>query len=395
MPNDKNRDNFETAYYDASAVRRQSESSSNSNSSRRRKKPFIRRTTAIYLASVLVVSCLLAGIGWILANDLCALNKDYLETTVTVEEGDSVRDVAKKLKKADLIDFRGFFCFVGAFMHAKDTIDPGEYTLNTEMDYRSLIHGMHDYEADRRKAEGLVRITIPEGLTVNEIIDLLVKNGIATREDLEDACANYEFKDYSFLDRDLNGKVNRMEGYLFPDTYDFDPKRSAVFAIDTMLTGFVSHFDSGIKADIDSSGYTWSEIITLASIVEKEGIGDSNERKNIASVLYNRMSNTSGGTYGYLQLDTTIYYALSLEGKDKTAFPADPASYDSPYNTYKHTGLPAGPICNPGMSSITAALYPNETDYYYFAAGKDGVNHFSKTFTEHQNFVNSDMYQPD
>ena len=93
-----------------------------------------------------------------------------------------------------------------------------------------------------------------------------------------------------------------------------------------------------------------------------------------------------------MQLDTTVYYALSLEGKDKTAFDKD---LDSPYNTYKYPGLPAGPICCPGMESIKAAIYPNDTEYFYFAAGKDGVNHFFKTYNEHLAFINSDMYQPD
>lgn len=392
MPNDKN---FETTYYNAEEVRRAAEQKARQNAKRKKNK---RRGVAVYLVCVVLVSAILAGIGWFLANDLCALNKDYVEATIVVEEDDSIREVAKKLKKAGLINNKGFFCFVGKFMHAGKKIDPGTYeNLNTDMDYRSLISNMHDYEADRREEEGLIRITIREGLTVKEIIALLAENGIATAEELEDACANYEFKDYSFLDENLLGQVNRMEGFLFPDTYDFDPHKSAVYAIDTMLTAFVNQMDGDLMSTIDGSGYSLRQIIALASIVEKEGIGDDNERANIASVLYNRMSNTSGGTYGYLQLDTTVYYALELEGKEKSDFPIGDAlhEYDSPYNTYKNAGLPVGPICNPGMSAIRAAIYPNDTNYYYFAAGKDGVNHFNETYQGHLNFVNSDMYQPD
>ena len=188
------------------------------------------------------------------------------------------------------------------------------------------------------------------------------------------------------------GKVNRMEGFLFPTTQAFDPEKTAVYHIDTMLTNFVAQFDDDMMADINASGYSLHDIVTIASIIEKEGIGDETERKNIASVLYNRLNTTDRETYGYLQLDTTIYYALSLEGKDKTAFDKD---LDSPYNTYKYPGLPAGPICCPGLDSIMAAIYPNDTEYYYFAAGKDGVNHFFKTYNEHLAFINSDMYQPD
>ena len=159
-----------------------------------------------------------------------------------------------------------------------------------------------------------------------------------------------------------------------------------------MLTTFMLQFDNDLMADIRGSQYTWSEIITMASIIEREGIGNETERKNIASVLYNRMNTTDRETYGYLQLDTTIYYALYIEGKDKTDFDLEK---DTPYNTYMYKGLPVGPICCPGMSSIRAAVYPNDTDYFYFAAGKDGVNHFFSTYNDHLNFVNSDMYQPD
>jgi len=392
MANDKN---FETTYYNAQEVRRAAEQQAHRSTKRRKNK---RRGVAVYLICVVLVSAILAGIGWFLANDLCALNKDYLEATIVVEEKDSLHAVARKLKKAGLINNKGFFCFVGRFMHAGKKIDPGTYeNLNTNMDYRSLISNMHDYEADRREEEGLIRLTVTEGMTVQEIIEMLAENGIATVEELEDACANYEFQDYDFLREDQLGKIERVEGFLFPDTYDFSPDKSAVYAIDTMLTGFINHLDGDLMSAIENSGYSLRQIITIASIVEKEGIGDEDERANIASVMYNRMNNTSGGTYGYLQLDTTVYYALALEGKEKKDFPVGDAlqAYDSPYNTYKYTGLPYGPICNPGMSAIRAAVYPSTTNYYYFAAGKDGVNHFNETYQGHLNFVNSDMYQPD
>lgn len=389
MPKDQN-NNYETAYYNAEEVRRQSAGAPQ----KKKKKKHSRagQRTALYLVCVVLASCLLAGVGWLLFNDLCSLNKDYVEVKLTVEEDDSVGDVAKKLKEEGLINYRGFFQLCGIFFHAGRNIDPGEYTLNSDMDYRSLILNMHDYEADKINEEGWIRVVIPEGKTVNEIIDILTEAGISTREELEDACANFEFQSYSFLKEDMLGKVNRMEGFLFPSTLAFDPEKSAVYDIDTMLTTFVTRFDDALMADIDATGYSLHDIVTIASIIEKEGIGDEEERKNIASVLYNRMNTTDSETYGYLQLDTTIYYALSLEGKDKTAFDVE---LDSPYNTYKHPGLPVGPICCPGMSSIRAAIYPNDTDYYYFAAGKDGVNHFFKTYDEHLAFVNSDMYQPD
>ena len=166
MANERyNESRYETTYYNPDEVRRQSERQSQQRPRKRRRKNRGLRVL-VYLVMVLLVSAMLAGFGWLLANDLCAFNKTYKESTITVAEDDSVSDVAVKLKKAGLIDYKFFFKFVGGFMHAKDKIDAGEYTLNTDMDYRSLIANMHDYEEDRREAEGLIRITIPEGMTV-------------------------------------------------------------------------------------------------------------------------------------------------------------------------------------------------------------------------------------
>ena len=260
------------------------------------------------------------------------------------------------------------------------------------MDYRSLVGEMYDPDVLRREQEGLVLITIPEGYTVAQIIDLLAENGVSTKEELEDAAANFDFgEEYSFIDNNLMGQVNRLEGYLFPDTYEFSKEKSAVFAIDTMLTNFVNR-TSDLMDAINSSSYNLREIITLASVVEREAIGDDEERANIASVFYNRLNGGNSEVGTVLQSDATIYYALRVMGLDDSQFSTD---LDSPYNTYKYGGLPAGPICNPSLSAIRAAIYPNDTDYYYFAYGKDGVSHFFRTYNEHLAFVNSDMYAPD
>ena len=382
----------ETAMWDAGEVRRQESAQQQRRGDEKRRSARRRTGTAIYLVCVVLGSCLLAGIGWLMINDLCSLNKAPVEVEITVDEGDSVSDVAKKLKDAGLVNSKGFFQLASGFLHYSRYVEPGTYQLNSDMDFRALIVNMHDWKQDSMDAQGLVQVTIPEGYTVRQIIDLLAEKGVATKAELEDACANFDFENYSFLSSDTLGSIDRMEGFLFPTTQAFDPEKTAVYDIDTMLTNFVSQFDDDMMADINASGYSLYDIVTIASIIEKEGIGDETERKNIASVLYNRLENTDRETYGYLQLDTTVYYALSLEGKDKTAFDKD---LDSPYNTYKYPGLPAGPICCPGMESIKAAIYPNDTEYFYFAAGKDGVNHFFKTYNEHLAFINSDMYQPD
>ena len=352
MANEKN---FETTYYNAQEVRRAAQQQVHHSARRKKNK---RRGVAVYLICVVLVSAILAGIGWFLANDLCALNKDYLEATIVVEEKDGLRAVAKKLKKAGLINNKAFFCFVGRFMHAGKKIDPGTYeNLNTNMDYRSLISGMHDYEEDRREAEGLVRLTVPEGMTVREIIDLLAANGIATAEELEDACANYEFKDYTFLREDQLGDIERVEGYLFPDTYDFSPDKSAVYAIDTMLTAFVNQLDGDTMTSIENTDYSLREIITIASLIEAEA-GPNDDKRDFSSAIHNRLN--AGWK---LQLDATLNF---IKGTNTFELTYDDMEIDSPYNTYLYEGLPVGPIGNPGMDAIQAALHPNTTNYWYW-----------------------------
>lgn len=387
MPNDRNND-YETAYYNAEEVRRQS--AAGGPKKKKKKSKRANQRLALYLACVVLGSCLLAGIGWLLFNDLCSLNKDYVEVKITVDEGDSVGDVAKKLKDAGLINYRGFFKFCGIFFHASKNIDPGEYKLNSDMDYRSLILNMHDYEADKVNKDGWIEVVIPEGLTVNEIIDEMVKKGVSTREELEDACANFDFENYSFLSSDTLGSIDRMEGFLFPTTYTFDKNKTAVFAVDTMLTMFKNEISQQMLEDIKNSPYDLKQIITMASIIEKESIGDDTERKNISSVIHNRLEQPNSEKGGrLLQLCSSINYIMVHDGISKFD-----TTIESPYNTYIHEGLTPGPICNPGLSAIKAAIYPADTDYYFFALGTDDKSHFFTDYNEHLRFINSAEYQP-
>ena len=388
MANRDEHNEFETAKWDAEEVRRQASSSQHRASSRKRKNK--RTNTLIYLACVVLASCLLAGVGWLLVNDVCSLNKAPVEVKLVVEEGDTLSDVANKLKDAGLINYKGVFKLTSGLFKYKSYVEPGSYDLNSDMDYRALIRNMHDWDADSKESQGLVDITIPEGYTVREIIDLLAQNGVATVEELEDACANFEYADYDFLDSDKLGSIDRMEGFLFPTTYEFDKNKSAVYAVDTMLTMFKSQISQQMLADIEASPYTLREIVTMASLIEKESIGDDTERKNISSVIHNRLENPNSEKGGrLLQLCSSINYIMVHDGV-KTFDTA----IDHPYNTYIHEGLTPGPICNPGLSAIKAAIYPADTDYYFFALGTDKKSHFFSDYNEHLRFINSAEYQP-
>ena len=149
----------ETAMWDAGEVRRQESAQQDRRRSRKRSRS--RAGLAIYLVCVVLGSCLLAGVGWLLVNDLCSLNKAPVEVEIVVEEGDTLSDVATKLKDAGLVNSKGFFKLASGFLHYSRYVEPGTYKLNSDMDFRALIVNMHDWKQDSMDAQGLVQVTIP------------------------------------------------------------------------------------------------------------------------------------------------------------------------------------------------------------------------------------------
>ena len=363
--------------YQSSSSRqpRRREETQRSSNTRRRKKRSGLSGAAIYAIFVIGVSALLACIGWVAANDVLALNKPEKTATITITNDDSFGDVAEKLKDEGLIEYKFLFNLFATFTRSKDDVVAGTFTLNTDMDYRALLSGMSANSATR----ATVTVTIPEGYTVDQIFTLLEEKGVASVEDLQDMAANHDYA-FSFLQDLEMGDYHRLEGYLYPDTYEFTTPQNPLYVINKMLVRFDEQFTDAMRQEVADSGRTIHEIITIASMIEKET--DGNDRADIASVIYNRLNNPSGGTQGYLQIDATLAYING--GKVPTE--ADKA-IDSPYNTYLYKGLPAGPISNPGLESIKAAMNPNSTSYYYYALGDDGVHHFFKTLREQQNFI--------
>lgn len=345
------------------------------SSTKRRKKRSGLSGAAIYVIFVIGVSALLACIGWVAANDVLALNKPAKTATITISNEDSFGDVADKLKDEGLIEYKFLFNLFATFTRSKDDVVAGTFTLNTDMDYRALLSGMSANSATR----ATVTVTIPEGYTIDQIFALLEEKSVASVEDLQDMAANHDYA-FSFLQDIELGDYHRLEGYLYPDTYEFTTPQNPLYVINKMLVRFDEQFTEDMRQEVADSGRTIHEIVTIASMIEKET--DGSDRANIASVIYNRLNNPSGGTQGYLQIDATLAYING--GKVPTE--AD-KSIDSPYNTYLYKGLPAGPISNPGLESLQAAMNPNSTSYYYYALGDDGVHHFFKTLREQQNFI--------
>ena len=352
----------------------------------------------VYVCCVLAASVLLAIFAWRCADDVLALTKTDQDITVTVPENATIADVSRELKAKGLIRYEWLFKFYCWYSHAEQKIEPGTYELNNLYDYHALISGMAAASADR----STVTLTVPEGYECEDIFKLLAENGVCSVQELEASAAQDAF-DYEFLQELPYGAANRLEGYLFPDTYEFYVDDDAQNVIDKFLRNFKSKLkpemydaldalNERLAAQLAANDFTEQEIankrltmhdiITVASLVEKETARTS-ESANIASVIYNRLCSK---LYPCLELDATIQYAL--DERKEVLTNAD-KSIVSEYNTYRNAGLPAGPIANPGAASIRAALYPAETGYYFYALGTDGVHHFSENYYDHQAFLAS------
>ena len=350
---------------------------------KKRRRSFVRIIggAMLYAVVVIILSMILACLAWIAANDVLALNKQDTVVTVSVSNEDTFDDVVDMLEEKGLIEYKFLFKLFAKITNGEDNISMGTYTLHTDMDYRALLAGMSLSSATRAE----VQVTIPEGYTVAQIFQLLEEKGVASVEDLNEQATNHDYA-FSFLQDIPLGDPNRLEGYLYPDTYTFYTPHSPLYAINKMLVNFDAKLTDAMRKEILDSGKTIHEIVTVASLIEKET--DGKDHGKIASVIYNRL-NTNGETVGRLQIDATLAYING--GKVPTE--AD-KQIDSPYNTYLYRGMPAGPISNPGMDSIEAAMHPEKTNFFYYALGDDGVHHFNTNYDAHVNFINSQkLYQ--
>lgn len=363
---------------------------------KKRKKGFNLMGTLLYVAFVIGVSTLLAAVGWVAANDLLALNKaehsaiitlpddifTSREVTVETEDGTETETelvvdmdyVIDTLKENGIIEYGLLFRLYSIFSDAQVKMTPGTYQLDTDMDYRAIVTNLGSNSASRQQ----VTVTIPEGFTVAQIFQRLEDEGVSTVEKLNEMAATHDYA-FSFLQEIPLGDPTRLEGYLFPDTYDFYMGEDPLTVINKMLVNFDRRFTDEMRAEAQANGYSVRDIVIIASMIERET--DGSDRATISSVIYNRWQNTSAETAGYLGVDATLVYALgrTITQDDYTA--------DTPYNTYTNQGLPPGPISNPGMASINAAMEPESTNYYYYALGNDGTHSFFRTLSEQQNFI--------
>ena len=347
----------------------------------------------MYFIFIVSLSVILACVSWMAASDILALNKDDKTADVTLPDtiftqvqqkvtdangkvtektvsSAKISEVARILKDAGIIKYTTLFELYSGISDANLKVNPGTYELSTQYDYRAIVKKM-TFGSD---SQVRTMVTFPEGFTMEEIFKRLEENKICTYTALMDCAANTQFS-YKFLDNIPLGDSKRLEGFLFPDTYEFYQGETPEATIDTFLQIFHNKLTAEMWDIAAAKGLSMRDIVTIASMIEKEAANDD-ERAEIASVIYNRISSKMP-----LGIDATIQYILP---EHETKLTTADLAIDSPYNTRLHTGLPPTPIANPGMASLTAALKPATTKYYYYAL--DSATGTHKFFTNSGDF---------
>lgn len=410
----------------------------------------------IWLAIIVTIGLTVGRIGWMCAADVLALNRKPITATVTIAPGDDMKAVSEKLKEAGLISYPGLFELYADITDAQEKIVPGEYTFVAKSDsgesmlydYMALVTVMSPHQSTAAVVEDL---RIPEGATCQQIFQLLEDNKVCTVKDMEhfltvqmvqaeegkklteaqkknNALVKQReklFRKYSFLKNEtLEGKY-ALEGYLFPNTYDFYENDEPARVLEKMLNAFKAAITVKMENDLKqlnlflydtmrANGFdeeyiiahqlTMRDIVIIASMIEKEASGTI-ESFTISSVIYNRMAHAKD-EYKYLNIDSPLRYAMGEKKIEDT----DRENFDSPYNTYLYPGLPPTPICNPSQNSLAAALDPEETIqldefgdaildssgntkriyYYFFALNPETQKHeFFQTEKAYKEFVAS------
>lgn len=330
-----------------------------------------------YMVVIVVVSVFLSIFAIRIGNDVFAFVKSSDDIKITIPENATVGDVASVLHDNGVIKYPGIFKLYASLKHDSGDFVAGEYTVQPSMSYDKLRS-----EFKEHTAVGTSWITVPEGYTVDEIIDLMVENGIGVRDKYIDVINNYDF-DYWFVKElpENPDRHYRLEGYLFPDTYEFYNSSSEEMVIKKFLDRFSEVFVESYRTKAAENGMSVDQVVTLASMIEKEA-GSAADYMYVSSVFHNRLNHPTG--YPRLQSDATVTYAIQITTgeRPKTVTPED-TKIDNPYNTYNVDGLPPGAITNPGASAIRYALYPADTDYYYFVTSDSGAVLYGRNSAEH------------
>ncbi len=328
----------------------------------RPRRRYLGKTIAALLALFFLLALVVGFILW--RSAYAAKDSSATVQAITIESGTGTEDIARLLTEQGLVSSERVFKIAVVLTGSRGKLQAGIYELSAAMS-PAKIAGILVTGATKER-----RVTIPEGLRLDEVAQLLEKNSIVSAKEFVEA--TQENFDFAFLKS--KPAVADLEGFLFPDTYTFRDGVSAHDVVGTMLSNFDQRI-SALLPQIEASKRSLFEIVTLASIVEGEVPSDE-DRKVVAGVFFNRLAEDM-----LLQADSTLAYILK---QDRIDFSTEDTKIDSPYNTYKSLGLPPGPINSPGLSSLRAVLAPADTEFFYFVSDPDtGETVFAKTLDEH------------
>lgn len=347
----------------------------------------------MWIVSVVIVGAMLSMFIIVGMNDLLAVNRTSSDkVTITIPKNPTLDEVTKLLEDNNLIDEPLYFKMFATVTKSADDFSQGTYELRKNMDYQAILTNLQSSSS----RTDTVFVTIIEGQSVLEIAQTLIDgNALDDKDKFLELCSSDNFdKDFDFLKAIDNSddRYYKLEGYLYPDKYEFyvneDPEK--------IIYKFLNNFESKINEKQEFSGYekTYSvqkmieesgtsysldEIMRIASIIQAEA-ADKEDMYYISSILHNRLSADSSMGVSNLGLDSTKYYPYRSESDLPES---QKSNYVSKYDTYDNSGLPAGPICNPGMEAIKAAICPNDTGYYFFCHDSDGTAYYASTLYEH------------
>ena len=317
--------------------------------------------TVSVFSLIVVVSALGLGLFF-----LTPAKRGGSDQVIVLKEGMTLKEVADELERTGIISHGSLFMMWARLLGYSRQIKAGEYRLNSNMPPIKILKDL------TRGAIITHSITIPEGFTKEQIAELLAIKGLADKKEF------LSLTDDPEVSKKYGVGGSGLEGFLYPDTYQFGRGLFAESIIHVMVKRFWEVMRP-FKVRVSETGMTMEEVVTLASIVEKE-TGRPEERSLIASVFLNRLKHGMR-----LESDPTVIYGMTNFNGNLTR---KDLSTPTPYNTYVILGLPPGPVANPGLESIKAVLYPAETDYLYFVSKNDGSHYFSKTLSEHNKAVN-------
>ncbi|MDQ0191990.1 UPF0755 protein [Paenibacillus wynnii] len=329
------------------------------------------------LILILLLVAAAGGGAWYIWNGMQPVSTAGPAVTFTIEKGMGSSQIADLLEKNGIIRKSLFFKGYLKWTKEGSQFKAGTYTAKPGDTYDNLITRLNAGDVVKKE---MITFTIPEGYTAEQVVDKLEdawKIDSAVFLDLVNSGTELKETDILGIPSD-KGIRHRLEGYLFPETYEIVKDSTVQEVVEAMLTQFKKKLDTipNWQQKLKERGLSLHELLTVASLVEREVVVDS-ERPLVAGVIYNRLDKGQK-----LEIDATVQYLLD---KQKERLLNKDLEVDSPYNTYRNVGLPPGPICNPGLAAIEAALSPEASEYFFYVTKKDGsqAHLFAKTYKEH------------